>query len=455
MCSHVPRPWGDCQRTLSFRWDTMSKLPAWISHALQGFGSFQEHWALQKHFCVLEGCITNQPRVLALSETGNWSKFRMAHYLCCRHRVRSCRNLFRMGGSPTTSSSLRPSICTWLMAPKKLRCWTTVREFISNYPISWTMPPDIRDLLWSIYHHWCRRFGLVAWRGFALHQTDDTSLQLGFSQEFSSCCGHPLTGQFMWLGKLVRRPRHFASRVMDACAAPSTVIDASKSFTSRLCRSQTMRRRRMVSWHDFHTNWRLRCYDGFDRHCHWPIHGDIAREDTRAMWVHYIRMGHVAGFLAGPPCNTWSRVRAVQIADQHGPRVIRTPDAPWGINELRKGELHQVTILRPWLLALAMYSESGILEHPKDIDDETVVSIWRLPALRMLLQFPGMCSIPRAIWRTQSKTHHTLGSPPADFGIESPQGHALFQVDVWWNDWQRQQGAFQYCAIKGIPPWSM
>ena len=78
-----------------------------------------------------------------------------------------------------------------------------------------------------------------------------------------------------------------------------------------------------------------------------------------------------------------------------------------------------------------MYSESGILEHPKDIDDETVVSIWRLPALRMLLQFPGMCSIPRAIWRTQSKTHHTLGSPPADFGIESPQGHALFQVDVW------------------------
>ena len=78
-----------------------------------------------------------------------------------------------------------------------------------------------------------------------------------------------------------------------------------------------------------------------------PIHGDIAREDTRAMWVHYIRMGHVAGFLAGPPCNTWSRVRAVQIADQHGPRVIRTPDAPWGINELREGELHQVTILRP------------------------------------------------------------------------------------------------------------
>ena len=63
-----------------------------------------------------------------------------------------------------------------------------------------------------------------------------------------------------------------------------------------------------------------------------PIHGDIAREDMRVMWLHYIRMGHVAGFLAGPPCNTWSGVRAVEIADQHGPRVIRTPDAPWGIN---------------------------------------------------------------------------------------------------------------------------
>ena len=33
-----------------------------------------------------------------------------------------------------------------------------------------------------------------------------------------------------------------------------------------------------------------------------PIHGDIAKANTRAMWLHYIRQGHVAGFLLG---NTW------------------------------------------------------------------------------------------------------------------------------------------------------
>ena len=127
------------------------------------------------------------------------------------------------------------------------------------------------------------------------------------------------------------------------------------------------------------------------------VHGDIAKEETRVMWLHHIRQGHVAGFIAGPPCNTWSRVRAVQLAGHKGPRVIRTPDAPWGLNELRLGELHQVTIgtillgfAFECMLAMAMYSGSGLLEHPKDSEDESTVSIWRLPILRLLLQFPGM-----------------------------------------------------------------
>ncbi|CAL1126422.1 unnamed protein product, partial [Cladocopium goreaui] len=116
------------------------------------------------------------------------------------------------------------------------------------------------------------------------------------------------------------------------------------------------------------------------------VHGDIAKEETRVMWLHHIRQGHVAGFIAGPPCNTWSRVRAVQLAGNKGPRVIRTPDAPWGLNELRLGELHQVTIgtillgfAFECMLAMAMYSGSGLLEHPKDSEDESTVSIWRLP----------------------------------------------------------------------------
>jgi hypothetical protein len=115
------------------------------------------------------------------------------------------------------------------------------------------------------------------------------------------------------------------------------------------------------------------------------VHGDIAKKETRAMWLHHIRHGHVAGFLAGPPCNTWSRVRAVQLAGNKGPRVIRTPDAPWGLNELRIGELHQVTI-GTILLGFAF---ECMLAMAMDNEDESTVSIWRLPILRLLLQFPG------------------------------------------------------------------
>ena len=63
--------------------------------------------------------------------------------------------------------------------------------------------------------------------------------------------------------------------------------------------------------------------------------GDISKQETRSFWLHYIRMGYIAGFLAGPPCNTWSKARAIALPDGKGPRVIRAPLAPWGLESLR------------------------------------------------------------------------------------------------------------------------
>lgn len=193
-----------------------------------------------------------------------------------------------------------------------------------------------------------------------------------------------------------------------------------------------------------------------------PIHGDITRADTRALWLHYIRMGHVAGFLAGPPCNTWSRVRAVQLEGHRGPRVVRTPDAPWGMDELRIGELHQVTIgtlllgfSLECMLALALHSGSGILEHPKDPEEETTVSIWRLPVVQMLLQLPGLRLV-----------HLSQGL----FGAPSPKPTTLLVLRlhslekylhegmlctklIWSNDWKGYKGKLQYSSFEGIPTW--
>ena len=97
----------------------------------------------------------------------------------------------------------------------------------------------------------------------------------------------------------------------------------------------------------------------------------------RATWQDSLRVHHA---IPGAVCEQFNWL------GHKGPRVIRTPDAPWGLNELRLGELHQVTIgtillgfAFECMLAMAMYSGSGLLEHPKDSEDESTVSIWRLP----------------------------------------------------------------------------
>ena len=75
-----------------------------------------------------------------------------------------------------------------------------------------------------------------------------------------------------------------------------------------------------------------------------PIYGDMANESTRRFWIGQILLGYVVAFLAGPPCNTWSCARNNVLTDGRGPRVVRTPDAPWGCDSLRLRELQQVTV---------------------------------------------------------------------------------------------------------------
>ena len=57
-------------------------------------------------------------------------------------------------------------------------------------------------------------------------------------------------------------------------------------------------------------------------------YGDIAKVETREFWLTHIMSGHVVAFIGGPPCNTWSKARNIELADCHGPRVVRSPEAP-------------------------------------------------------------------------------------------------------------------------------
>lgn len=129
-------------------------------------------------------------------------------------------------------------------------------------------------------------------------------------------------------------------------------------------------------------------------------HGDLASRPVQEFWLGEIRAGRIHGFLAGPPCSTWSRARGVALFDDQGievrgPRVVRTCAALWGNRCLSLRELEAVhlgnCLLQFCILALfnVLYIGGfGLVERP-DLLDADVASIWHLTAIHLLLRYPG------------------------------------------------------------------
>jgi len=129
------------------------------------------------------------------------------------------------------------------------------------------------------------------------------------------------------------------------------------------------------------------------------VKGDISKPDIRKFWLHGIDEGWIVAFLAGPPCETWSRARAVQCAsaDRPGPRVIRTADDLWGLAHLRLRELEQIEVGNLLLcfsaeafLRLVRVGGSATIEHPREPEEPHFASIWKLPLFQLLLLLPGV-----------------------------------------------------------------
>jgi hypothetical protein len=63
--------------------------------------------------------------------------------------------------------------------------------------------------------------------------------------------------------------------------------------------------------------------------------GDVTDPTCQRFWYHGVRSKYVIGYLAGPPCETWSQARAVTTDDgsedthRQGPRVLRTVQDLW------------------------------------------------------------------------------------------------------------------------------
>ena len=128
--------------------------------------------------------------------------------------------------------------------------------------------------------------------------------------------------------------------------------------------------------------------------------GNISKEHTREYWLHAIRARWVLAFLGGPPCESWSRARAVghEAIGHFKPRVLRDMEFLWGFESVSVRELTQLLIGNCLLglsfaamIELSATGGFGLLEHPAEPDDlPSAASIWRLPLLRLILQLPGM-----------------------------------------------------------------
>jgi len=122
----------------------------------------------------------------------------------------------------------------------------------------------------------------------------------------------------------------------------------------------------------------------------------------------------VIGFVAGPPCETWSRARGVPHgrappADGDGdaapglpvhgrglPRILRALSELWGLMSLGIRELCQILTGNSLLIfaleaivEIALAGSVGLVEHPAEPDDLVdASSIWRLPVMDIILHLP-------------------------------------------------------------------
>ena len=77
------------------------------------------------------------------------------------------------------------------------------------------------------------------------------------------------------------------------------------------------------------------------------VYSNILDPEIRRFWIEGAKRKWVFGFVAGPPCETWSQARAHEL-DQDGskrgkgPGVIRTGEYPWGLIALGVKEVGQI-----------------------------------------------------------------------------------------------------------------
>ena len=125
--------------------------------------------------------------------------------------------------------------------------------------------------------------------------------------------------------------------------------------------------------------------------------GDLMSQEAQQYWINAIKSRYVVGLLGGPPCETWSKARGQALQDRKGPRILRTPDFPWGLESLGLRELAQLIFGSTLLLYMieayvyvALLGGAALMEHPAEPANDKEVTIWRLAVVKIVEALPGV-----------------------------------------------------------------
>ena len=121
------------------------------------------------------------------------------------------------------------------------------------------------------------------------------------------------------------------------------------------------------------------------------VRGDLICRKTQLFWLDKMARGFISAWLAGPPCETFSRARFYK----DGPPPLRSSRYPWGIRGITTRQHKQVmtaNTLAQFVMELMLFSLiyriKGVGEHPAPFTLPDSTCLWHLAMMKLLLQHP-------------------------------------------------------------------
>lgn len=118
---------------------------------------------------------------------------------------------------------------------------------------------------------------------------------------------------------------------------------------------------------------------------------DLTNRGAFANILLHVRAGRVHGFVIGPPCETWTAIRFLEMLGGKGPRPLRSASSLWGLPNLSRREYAQIEIGNILLrcaveLVIEVLSVGlcGLVEHPDEPSNPEYPAIWKLQIVRRM-----------------------------------------------------------------------